>query len=51
MATTAENFFIQGESSNSGYLNVRDLSHHEDTRKFVTSLWAKYELLADDHFR
>ena len=51
MGTTTEGFFIQGEGSDLGYLNVRDKLHHEGTRKFVDSLWAKYEPLADSHFR
>ncbi len=50
MSTANEGFFIQGESSNLGYLNIRDSPHHKDTRQFVDSLWAKYKPLADVHF-
>lgn len=51
MGAAGEGFFIQGEGLDLGYLNVRDSTHHEDTRHFVDSLWAKYKPLADVHFR
>lgn len=51
MDTTTEGFFIQGEGSDLGYLNVRDRPHHENTRQFVDSLWVRYAPLADAHFR
>jgi len=51
MGTTGEGFFIQGEGLDLGYLNVRDSTHHEETRLFVDSLWAKYKPLADVHFQ
>ena len=51
MSTTGRGFFIQGEGLDLGYLNIRDSTHHEDTRQFVDSLWARYAPLADVHFR
>ena len=51
MDTTNEGFFIQGASSDLGYLNVRDSLRHGHTRQFVDSLWARYAPLADPHFR
>jgi len=51
MRAKGEGFFIQGGGSDLGYLNVRDSTHHEDTRQFVDSLWAKYQPLADLHFQ
>jgi len=51
MGTTSEGFFILGEGSDLGYLNVRDSPHHADTRQFVDSLWDRYEPFADAHFR
>lgn len=51
MGATGEGFFVQGEGLDLGYLNVRDSTHHEDTRRFVNSLWAKYKPLADVHFQ
>lgn len=47
----SEGFFIQGESSDIAYINVRDLSHHKVTRFFVDSLWVKFKPLADQHFQ
>lgn len=51
MRAKGEGFFGQGEGSDLGYLNIRDNPHHEDTRQFVDSLWAKYQPLADLHFQ
>ncbi|MEK6755211.1 MAG: hypothetical protein AABZ02_03565 [Bacteroidota bacterium] len=51
MGATTKGFFIQGESPDLGYLNVRDSPHHEHTRQYIDSLWARYMPLADAHFR
>ena len=51
MGTDSEGFFIRGNGSDLGYLNVRDSAHHEDTRQLVDSLWERYKPLADTHFR
>ena len=51
MGTDAEGFFIRGNGSDLGYLNVRDSAHHQDTRQFIDSLWERYKPLADTHFR
>lgn len=51
MSEIGESFFIRGKGSDIGYINVRDSPHHENTRKFVDSLWAKYKPLADVHFK
>ena len=51
MGTDSEGFFIRGNGSDLGYLNVRDSAHHQDTRQFIDSLWERYKPLADTHFR
>lgn len=51
MNTPKESFFIQGESSDIAYSNVRDIAHHKDTRQFIDSLWVKYKPLADERFQ
>lgn len=48
--TQSKGFFIQGESSDTAYINVRDLPHHKDERDFINSLWGKFKSLADKHF-
>lgn len=43
-------FFSSDPSTDSAYVNVRDLPHLEDARAFVENLWTEYRPLADRHF-
>lgn len=51
MNTKIDDFFLPGQGDDLGYINVRDLTHHEDARQFIYYLWKRYELFADPHFR
>lgn len=53
-----DTFFIPGPCGDTGYQNVRDLSHFEEARNFTEFLWRRYRPYADpnvqreamDHF-
>lgn len=44
-------FFLDGESDDPGYVNVRDLPHYDNAREFIFHLWNIYKPFADPHFR
>ncbi|MGZ4956051.1 MAG: hypothetical protein ACXV8Q_13160 [Methylobacter sp.] len=50
MNTKVSDFFLPGDGDDLGYINVRDLSHYEGTRQFISYLWVKYKPYADPHF-
>ncbi|MGB8600179.1 MAG: hypothetical protein WCE88_11915, partial [Burkholderiales bacterium] len=51
MASSTSSFFIDGPSKDMGYVNARDRADCSKYRKFVEQLWARYQPLADTHFR
>jgi type I restriction enzyme S subunit len=44
-------FFLEGVASDLGYVNIRDIPHHENVREFVAQLWRIYKPYSDPHFR
>ncbi len=44
-------FFLNGNSKDPGYINIRDLPHLAKHRSFVEELWFKYRPYADRHFQ
>ena len=51
MDTNIEKFFLPGEGTDLGYINIRDRPHHEETRQFINLLWDQYSSIADPLFR
>jgi type I restriction enzyme S subunit len=46
-----DKFFLAEDATDSGYVNVRDITHWGFARDFTESLWPTYRPFADHHFR